>query len=117
MPKLSRMTEALRTVKVTIGGEDYHLTYRLGAINSELSDWALESSSERGALRQWLERVVSAWDVTDDNDQPVPITREAMEQNEFPVPAMIAFREAIWADCSPEKLQRRSSDARSSTRS
>jgi hypothetical protein len=77
---VNRLSDIKRTVPITFeddeGTVEISVTYRLSAMNIQLSDWLKDHGDDRGAIMGWLERLIVKWDITDDG-KAVPATAEA----------------------------------------
>jgi hypothetical protein len=104
MPSIKQLSDIHRTVTIPIEDETITVTYRLGAMNTEMSNWLEEHGGERGSLMDWIARIVTKWDI-DDDGHAIPITREAMEQYLVPTPIMRLIRDTIDEDSSSGNLK------------
>lgn len=84
--KLSELLAETDAVDVPVGDKALRLTYRVlwdARISPE--DWAkLKDLEVRDYYAEMLSRLVVSWDLTDDEGQPLPITREAFDQHQVP---------------------------------
>lgn len=79
-------------------------TYRLSAMNIQLSDWLDEHTDDRGSLMGWLERLLSRWDIVDDDGRQIPITAEAMEQYAIATPILRLILNKCYQDGAASNL-------------
>jgi hypothetical protein len=106
MPSIQALSDIKRTVAVPWGEDEViHVTYRLAALNVHLSDWLQENGSDRGSLMVWIERVVTAWDITDAG-QPIPPTRDEIERREFSTALLRMIMDAIYDDSQAGNLSK-----------
>jgi hypothetical protein len=64
---------------------ELNLTYIPGALTPEVEDQILEVAEQPGQgafITSFLEELIEDWDLLDENDMPIPITKEALK----PVP-------------------------------
>jgi len=111
---IKKMQEEVRTITFRFLSEDVKVTYRLGAMGANLSDWVKDHGSDTGALRDMVEKVVTSWDVTDEDGTVIPATRAAIEQYDIPTPFLNAVFEAVYADATPGELKKLSYGGRAS---
>lgn len=108
------MREEVRTVRFDFLGEKEWATYRLGALGPDLSDWQREHGADQGAFRDLIEKLLTAWSVTDDDGTPIPPTRAAIEEHGIPTPFLTAARDAVYEDAAPNAIARATSGGPSS---
>lgn len=109
--KTQRQSTRTITVKweTDQGRHDCTITYRLGVLGT-FSDQELEKMNSE----DWFEQVVTAWDVTDADDKPLPPTKDgfalAREQGN-PIPPWFTqlLTDAIYNDARPPTLTSRDS--------
>lgn len=99
MPYLSKLG-ARRTVSVTYDGETIEVTFKPAVVNA---DWqeriqGLEKNDQTGYLKL-LAEVLVAWDVLDDEGQPLPPTAELMRQ--FPTDLLYEVAWTIFESLAP----------------
>jgi hypothetical protein len=95
--KLADLLEETATVDVQVGSATVNLTYRVlwdARISDE--DWAtFKDMAVRQYLSEFLARVVKQWDLIGEDDQPMPITAEAIQGSAIPNRLLQAFIDAI----------------------
>lgn len=95
--KLADLLEETATVDVQVGSATVNLTYRVlwdARISQE--DWAtFKEMPVRPYLCEILARLVKQWDLIGDDDQPMPITAEAIQSSAIPNRLLEAFIDAI----------------------
>jgi hypothetical protein len=103
-----RLSDIKRTVPITFeddeGTVEIRITYRLSAMNIQLSDWLKDHGDDRGAIMGWLERLIVKWDITD-GDKAVPATAEVMERYGFATPLLRLMLDALYEDASSPNLR------------
>lgn len=105
-----KLGDIRRTVTIPFDGDDLHVVYRLGALNTKLVDWIEEHGSERKSIQQWLEKVVVDWDILEDNGTHVPVTVEAMDRYDIPTSLFLLVKVYIQEDASPLALRKSFTD-------
>jgi hypothetical protein len=82
MPRLIDLLDEAVPVKLTYRGREYNLeTYPERATRQMRADSAEKESAERGAGDvHTLTTLVKSWDLTDENDQPLPITSDTINR-------------------------------------
>lgn len=123
MPRLSTLTSAAPTTTVTakIAGEDVRLDYSMaglspaaleGVVTAAAPDDDGDDKEARGrsviakgrAATDFLASVLRGWDLVDDDDQPIPVTRATIAQLSFDLQA--EFIDAIMDDASVDPTPR-----------
>jgi hypothetical protein len=102
--KLSTVNAAVRTVDVPFLGEYVKVSYRVGAVNSQYSQWLSEHGHKPNSLLEAITRLATKWDLLGDDGEPLPLSQEALEQVEIPTPLLRAIHEAILEDARPGPL-------------
>jgi len=105
------MREEVRTVTFRFLGQDVKITYRLGAMGASLSEWFARHGTDVGSLHEMIEKVLTAWDVTDEDGNVLPTTRDAIIAYDIPTPFLTAVFEAVNADATPGELKKSTSGA------
>jgi len=97
MPKLSKFTESTRKIAVKIEDETINLTVKPSAWTLELEALQLEpvASGEDAKKRitNMFMQIVIAWDITDEDGEPLPITYDNLVQ--FPSYLLVAIMEEV----------------------
>jgi hypothetical protein len=105
---VNRLSDIKRTVPITFeddeGTVEISVTYRLSAMNIQLSDWLKDHGDDRGAIMGWLERLIVKWDITDDG-KAVPATAEAMERYGFATPLLRLMLDELYSDAQSPNLK------------
>lgn len=109
--KAKKMAQAQRTISVRFLGEEAQITYRLGGVNPKFWDWMGAHGLERNSVVGALTQLVVSWDVLGDDDQPISISRAAIDAHEVPTPFLRAVYNSILEDAQPGKLQGEMSSA------
>jgi hypothetical protein len=103
----------LRTINVSYFEHNFSVTYRPSE-NTPRKNSAAQELEEGGdankATIDTLCRVLTAWDVVDDKDKPLPITAETL--GEMPYALLTSIVQAIGADGSPKPTSAGKSFAR-----
>jgi hypothetical protein len=103
MPKLAQLLKDRRTLKISLGeGETLVVTYRPGAITPATHDVTMdlvEQQRQPAALAKSLALVIIDWDLIGDDDQPYPVTEEALRA--LPMSFLSDVFQAIQEDLSP----------------
>ncbi|MDP9350802.1 MAG: hypothetical protein M3P51_04585 [Chloroflexota bacterium] len=98
--KASKLSGAVRAIKVTWDGEDVPVTYRLGAINSKLGEWIEEHGNDKGSLHGMVERLVESWGIEDEDGEEIPVT-QVLTEIDPPTPFLTAVVKSIFQDANP----------------
>ena len=97
--KKAAATQAQRTVRVTVEGEVFAVTYNIEGLS--LADLRqLTDAGEQTDIARYLARIIVEWELFD-GDEQVPITVETLEA--MPLALVKAISEAVFADIAPSK--------------
>jgi hypothetical protein len=106
---VNRLSDIKRTVPIVFeddeGTVEINVTYRLSAMNIQLSDWLKDHGDDRGAIMGWLERLIVKWDITDDG-KPVAPTAENMERHGFATPLLRLMLDSLYENASSDNLKK-----------
>ena len=103
--QLKKIQNMQRTATFKFLGDDVTFTYRLGAINANLTDWLNAYGNEPDSIRQMIERLVVSWDVLDDEGTPLLPMAETIKEQGIPTPFLLAVLHALGADTTAERLR------------
>lgn len=84
MPKLSQLRRNTGTVTIpTDGGEPLVIEFRKGFVSPSLADRltgfeGMTQAARLGVLVEMVKSAVIAWNLTDDDGKPLPVTTEAL---------------------------------------
>lgn len=95
---ITALKGASRSVPVEFGDVTLSVSYRLGAINRELMAWIEAHGEDDASGFHLLEKVLSSWDLTDEQGQPIPVTAEAMLGHGVPDTFLVAALKAVMRD-------------------
>jgi hypothetical protein len=117
--KLSQLVENRRTVTIPIGSGELTLAYTPAGVTPRMyamAEAVQQQPENRGAevtfLVKLLLDMVTDWDVTDDDDEPLPITEGTLM--DMPVPILMKILDAIGADIAVPNSPSAPSDSGSS---
>jgi hypothetical protein len=99
--KLSDLTKETSKLSIDLGAsEPLEIEYHTRAYTPELEE-SIVGAQERpaAALAQILQRLVVAWNLVDDNNQPYPLDEEHL--GKLPVQVMISIFQNIAEDMRP----------------
>lgn len=87
MPKLSDILSETQSADVEIGGSKVKIVYHVfWESRFTDDDWKhLKTVTGREYFMEVLPRMLTEWDLTDDDNHSVPVTREAIEQHDVPL--------------------------------
>lgn len=95
--KLTALLEETQSIDVPIGGATVHLTYRV-LWDAQLPEDYFDSFKGR-PMREYfadfLARLLTNWDLVDDQEQPLPISYEPIRDSAMPTRLLQAFSDAI----------------------
>lgn len=104
--RLSDLKAATKTITIPVPGTDDTLTitYRLGEMTPERVDRLdelMEQPHTTSELWAMTLAIIVSWDLLDDEDQPIPVTPEAIASVPSPVLSWINRRIAEDAHANP----------------
>ena len=82
MPKLQSIMKPMETLTVSFGTETLTVKYRPQYLTPEFEDKLKSLESDKEATSAFVELfcgIVAGWDLTNDEEQPIPITPEALK--------------------------------------
>jgi len=99
--KISELAKDARRLEIvyTVGEQKYpvNVEYWTQAITIGLLREIRDATTDEQILTQFV-RLVKRWDLTDDNDNEIPITVEGLVKNEVPFFLLTTILSAIHAD-------------------
>jgi hypothetical protein len=111
--KLADLLEETASVDVKVGGASVHLVYRV-LWDAQIPDDYFESFKDR-PIREYfadfLSRLLKSWDLVDEQEQPLPITYEAILSSPMPNRLLQAFADAITGNAVSGKVSSNGSSA------
>lgn len=100
--RLHHLQQDQRTFTMPVGDDALTITYRPGAITPAAEAAMMEAAADRGsgaALGGMLRAALVAWDLLDDDDQPIPLTEEGMSA--IPTAFLAEVVRALMEDLRP----------------
>lgn len=95
--KLADLLEETATAEVNVGGKVVHLVYRVlwdARISAE--DWErFKALPVREYWAELLARLLTSWDLVDEDEQPLPIEKDAIVGSPMPNRLLQGFADAI----------------------
>jgi len=99
--RLSDLTKDLKKIAVVYKTAAKEFTveieYRTQAVTVGFLSEMQELVGVKRVVYQ-IEKVISSWDLTDDNDKVIPVTAEAIEKNGIPIYLLSSMLDAIAQD-------------------
>lgn len=100
--KLHEIQAETRSIDVEYLGHDLRIDYRPGMVTPEYEsrlNAAMQANRPSAGLAEELARIVSGWDVLDEDDKPLPVNGENMAI--MPMGLLRVIVEGIAADLAP----------------
>jgi hypothetical protein len=109
----SQLKANLRSINVSYYSDNFVVQYRPSELTPQSASEVqarIDSGEGENVLIETLCRVMTSWEVTDDNGDMLPINAETLSV--MPGPLLLAISEAIGEDSRPKPKSARGSFAR-----
>lgn len=104
-----KLSDLHRSTKIQFNANEetveINFTYKLSSMGIDLDDWLAEHAEDREYNMGWLERLLTTWDLTDDDGKPLPTTAAAMEEYGIPTPVIRMMLNACYEDGNATSLK------------
>lgn len=115
MPKLTAIVPTNRWISIDFDETPLRVSYRPASVTPRLQKAVAEARDRQdidAGLLDPLCRLIASWDLTDDDEQPLPITPDAIA--DVPASILFAVLDAIGADMAPNRSRADASNSSSS---